>query len=202
MVQAKFSKEGGQKMSRDKIIQKIRQNEPESISLPESWKVKEQNTAANIKETFKERLKQAGAGLIELNGKEEIVPFIEKIYPGALDFGKQEVWDEYPSSCNKEKLNSLETVLIEGQLGVAENGAIWLDESNFPNRLIPFITQQLIIKLDSTQIVSDMHQAYRQINIENCGFGVFISGPSKTADIEQSLVYGAHGAKKLSVILY
>ena len=146
MVQAKFSKEGGQKMSRDKIIQAIRQNEPESIPLPGTWKVKGQNTAANLKELFKERLKQAGAGLIELNGKEEIVPFIEKNYPGTLDFSRQDVWEKYPPSCSKEKLNSLETVLVEGQIGVAENGAIWLDESNFPNRLIPFITQQLIIK--------------------------------------------------------
>ncbi len=189
-------------MNRDKFIRTIRQNEPETISLPGTWKVKEQSTAANIKETFKERLKQAGAGLIELNGKEEIVPFIEKNYPRTLDFSSQGVWEEYPPSCSKEKLNSLETVLIEGQLGVAENGAIWLDDSNFSNRLIPFITQQLIIKLDSRQIVSDMLQAYRRINFENCGFGVFISGPSKTADIEQSLVYGAHGAKELRVILY
>lgn len=189
-------------MSRDKIIQTIRQNESETIPLPETWKVKDQNTATTIKETFKERLKQAGAGLIELNGKKEIVPFIKKNYPGTLDFGKREVWDEYTPSCSKEKLNSLETVLIEGQIGVAENGAIWLDESNFPNRLIPFITQQLIIKLDSSQIVSDMQEAYRSINIENCGFGVFISGPSKTADIEQSLVYGAHGAKSLLVMIY
>ena len=189
-------------MSRDKIIQMIRQNETETIPLPETWKVKEQDTAANLRELFKERLKQAGAGLIELNGNEELVTFIEKNYPGALDFGKPEVWEEYQPSCSKEKLNSLETVLIEGQLGVAENGAIWLDESDFPNRLIPFITQQLIIKLDSRQIISDMHQVYCRINIENCGFGVFISGPSKTADIEQSLVYGAHGAKELLVILY
>lgn len=189
-------------MSKDKIIQTIRQNKPETIPLPETWKVKEQNTAANIKETFKERLKQAGAGLIELKGKEEIVPFIEKNYSGTLDFGRQDVWEEYPPFCSKEKLNSLETVLIEGQLGVAENGAIWLDDSNFPNRLIPFITQQLIIKLDLNQIVEDIHEAYREISLENSGFGVFISGPSKTADIEQSLVYGAHGPKKLIVILY
>lgn len=189
-------------MSRDKIIQTIRQNEPLPSPLPKSRKVSEQKTTANIKETFKESLKQAGAKLIELNDKEEITPFIEKNQPGTLDFGRQDVWEEYPPSCSKEKLNSLETVLIEGQLGVAENGAIWLDDSNFPNRLVPFITQQLIIKLDSTRIVIDMHEAYRQINIENCGLGVFISGPSKTADIEQSLVYGAHGAKELWVILY
>jgi L-lactate dehydrogenase complex protein LldG len=41
-------------------------------------------------------------------------------------------------------------------------------------------------------IVPTMHEAYRQINIAEEGWGAFIAGPSKTADIEQSLVIGAH----------
>jgi L-lactate dehydrogenase complex protein LldG len=46
-----------------------------------------------------------------------------------------------------------------------------------------------------------MHQAYEQISSADYGFGVFLAGPSKTADIEQSLVLGAHGARGLVVFL-
>ena len=47
-----------------------------------------------------------------------------------------------------------------------------------------------------------MHAAYQQLNGQNFDYGLFLSGPSKTADIEQSLVIGAQGAMSLTVILY
>jgi L-lactate dehydrogenase complex protein LldG len=188
-------------MSRDKILQTVRQNVPEFKPLPVNWKNMEQKSTQKLKDIFKERLIQVGAKFIELNPKEDIASIIAEHFPGASDFSKSEIWEEYSADCPKDKLNQLGNVLLEGQLGVAENGAIWLDDSDFPNRLIPFIAQQVIIKLDSRKIVADMSEAYCRINLAKTGFGVFISGPSKTADIEQSLVYGAHGPKALTVII-
>jgi L-lactate dehydrogenase complex protein LldG len=46
-----------------------------------------------------------------------------------------------------------------------------------------------------------MHQAYERLQGREYNFGVFIAGPSKTADIEQSLVLGAHGARTMTVFL-
>ena len=102
------------------------------------------------------------------------------------------------------KANSLEPVYktyIEATLGVAENGAVWLYESQLKNRLLPFICQHLVICLDANKIVPTMHEAYAQIDVATEGYGVFLAGPSKTADIEQSLVIGAHGARSLLVYL-
>ncbi|EAZ80435.1 LutC/YkgG family protein [Algoriphagus machipongonensis] len=98
-------------------------------------------------------------------------------------------------------LEDLDLAIIDGQLGVAENAAIWLDDENLGLRAVPFITQHLVIILEKSQILNNMHEAYEKIGLQHSGFGVFIAGPSKTADIEQSLVIGAHGAKSLKVVL-
>ena len=100
--------------------------------------------------------------------------------------------------------NSLEPVYktyIGATIGVAENGSVWLYESQLINRILPFICQHLVICLDEKNIVPTMHEAYQQIDVAKEGYGLFLAGPSKTADIEQSLVIGAHGARSLVVYL-
>lgn len=90
---------------------------------------------------------------------------------------------------------------IRAELGVAENGAVWIPETAMENRLLPFICQHLAIVLEKNAIVSTLHHAYERIGHFKEGFGLFLAGPSKTADIEQSLVIGAHGARSLTVYL-
>lgn len=96
---------------------------------------------------------------------------------------------------------ALEGVLLQGEFGVAENGAIWVPETAMPDRVIPFICRHLYLMLSASALVGTMHEAYRRISGQEHGYGVFISGPSKTADIEQSLVIGAHGPLSLTVLL-
>ena len=93
----------------------------------------------------------------------------------------------------------MERAYIKGTVAVAENGAVWVYESQMKNRLLPFICQHLVLVIDKKDIVATMHDAYDKINVGDEGFGVFIAGPSKTADIEQSLVIGAHGARSTAV---
>lgn len=97
------------------------------------------------------------------------------------------------------EFKDLDWAIIPGEFAVAENGAIWIINLPSLHRVIPFIAQHLAIVVPAGQIVDNMHQAYDRIHFGKPEFGVFISGPSKTADIEQSLVIGAHGARSLNV---
>jgi L-lactate dehydrogenase complex protein LldG len=95
----------------------------------------------------------------------------------------------------------VDLAILRARLGVAENGAMWLSEREMVHRVLPFITQHLILLVDPGTIVATMHDAYRQVDIAETGFGLFVAGPSKTADIEQSLVIGAHGPRSLTVCM-
>ena len=97
------------------------------------------------------------------------------------------------------KLEDVEVAVISGAFAVAENSAIWITASSLQTRALPFICQHLVVVLQQQDIVHNMHEAYDRIAGEEYDYGVFIAGPSKTADIEQSLVLGAHGPKTMTV---
>lgn len=99
------------------------------------------------------------------------------------------------------ELKDIDYAVVTGDIGVAENGAIWVNHHNLGHRVTPFICENLILALPAERIVPNMHVAVKDISLESGEFGVFISGPSKTADIEQALVVGAHGACSLNVYL-
>lgn len=96
---------------------------------------------------------------------------------------------------------TIDFAVLPAQFAVAENGALWVTDANTRHRVIYFICQHLAFIVPRAQILSNMHQAYERLSFDSPGFGAFISGPSKTADIEQSLVIGAHGPKSTVVYL-
>jgi L-lactate dehydrogenase complex protein LldG len=98
-------------------------------------------------------------------------------------------------------LANLEIAVVTGSLGVAENGAIWVSAENIPTRVLPFICEHLVLVLPQSKIVGTMHEAYAALPASFPDYGVFIAGPSRTADIEQSLVIGAHGPKRAQVFI-
>jgi L-lactate dehydrogenase complex protein LldG len=102
---------------------------------------------------------------------------------------------------DRHQLENVDLAIVKAHFGVAENGAAWVTEELLGVRVVPFICQHLAIVLPKNSIVPLMDEAYARIGNADYGYGVFIAGPSKTADIEQSLVLGAHGPRTLTVFL-
>lgn len=105
------------------------------------------------------------------------------------------------SISDPHELSMVDWTIATGQFMVAENGAIWIDGSTMPFRVLLFIAQYQAIVVPRKEIVPTMHHAYERLQDFDSRFGIFVSGPSKTADIEQSLVLGAHGCRKLQVFI-
>ncbi|MBZ5858769.1 LutC/YkgG family protein [Flavihumibacter profundi] len=188
--------------ARNTIIETVAKNKPALIPLPE-MDFSQFETPVDLFEAFSKQLLVVGGRLIEMNDESGLSQLIQQeksagvnIINRVTNMGEPDVVPE-----NAAALHAVDKAYISGAFGVAENGAIWVWESAMGQRILPFICQQLVLVLRRKQLVANMHLAYNRINVQEEGFGVFIAGPSKTADIEQSLVIGAHGPKALSVII-
>jgi L-lactate dehydrogenase complex protein LldG len=99
------------------------------------------------------------------------------------------------------QFENVDVMIVQAHLGVSENGAVWITEEAMGDRVLPFICEHLVVLLHQDKIVPTLQEAYIQIGQADYEYGTFIAGPSKTADIEQSLVLGAHGPKTMTVLL-
>lgn len=190
--------------AREDILKAIAANKPSLVELPviDSSKVIQYS---DLVQQFKTVLQSIGGTAIEITDLDSVKKELEEkkaagevVVNRIAELG---AIDNDIASLTAENLAAVEIAYLKATLGVAENGSVWLYESQMGNRLLPFICQHLIIIIDRNSIVTTMHHAYKQIDTAKEGFGVFLAGPSKTADIEQSLVIGAHGARSLIVYI-
>lgn len=191
--------------SRDSILNKIKSNQPSSVNeLPDLSVLGLEKF--DVIETYKTVLKGIGGFCEEVSSLDEVKNYIATHYPTEkriittiselADIAETEWTSDDPHS-----LQNVELAVIKAHLGVAENSGLWVTDAILGQRVSPFIPQYLAIIVNKNDIVPTMQQAYERIGNLDYGFGTFIAGPSKTADIEQSLVLGAHGARGLTVFL-
>ncbi len=191
--------------SRDRILQAVKANQPDASTLPDLQPFI--SAAPASLEGFRKVAEGMGSRILEINHESEIPALIRQHYtdvqqvvaadPSLYDVAAPLNWQ----TGDGRQLQDADLAIVRAQLGVAENGALWLTEQELQVRVLPFIAQHLAVVLELSTIVPTMHHAYERIGGQHTGFGVFIAGPSKTADIEQSLVLGAHGAKSLTIFI-
>lgn len=190
--------------SRDHILGKVRANKPEALPLPEIPDFNP-NPAENF-QRFSDALAFVGGQLVELTADQTVADIVRARFPDVSRIASSvplETISLVPIDTNtpKEEIEQVDVAILAGLFAVGENAAIWVPEANMMHRALPFIAQHLMLVIDRSTIVANMHEAYRKIEKKSLSYGVFIAGPSKTADIEQSLVVGAHGARSLTVIV-
>lgn len=189
--------------SREAILSAIKKNQPVAIELPV---VKFSTHSVNLKEGFVSTLTAIGGRAIEVTSWNEIVANINTSYSTTSQVINtiQELSAAFGSFQRPSKphdLKKVEVAIMKGDFGVAENGAIWLTDEVMGNQVLPYICEHLILVIKSENLVPTLHEAYERIGNSTYTLGTFLAGPSKTADIEQSLVLGAHGPKSLLVFM-
>lgn len=199
--------------SRAQILSRIKQNQPGYRPLPDDAQLHspagQQEVQAVNKvaiEQFKTVLIAIGGAVADVYSYEEISAFIATHFKdqkriistlSQLSGSVEKNWQQD----DPHSFENVDLAIIEAHFGVGENAALWVTESLMQQRVVPFICQQLAVVVRARHIYPTMHEAYKEIGAADYGFGAFIAGPSKTADIEQSLVLGAHGPKNMTVFL-
>lgn len=190
-------------MSKDSILAAIRKNTGTTYEMPPVQLNAIQY--ADKVDQFITISKGVGGDAVLLREGNDLNELIKSLYPDATTIGST-LAEVSCATFNPDEvddphqLNGTDLGVVRAEWGVAENGTVWIPQ-NVAHRALYFISEHLVILLDKNKLVNNMHEAYEQIDFNGKGFGVFISGPSKTADIEQALVIGAHGAKGVTVIL-
>ena len=189
-------------MNKEELLGKLRRNTMHQFDMPEASidGIKYENTI----EQFIETSHKVGSEVIEAKAGEDLNELIRKAYPEAQVLAsnvKGIKVDLNPDMVSEaQDLNGTDVGIIEGDIAVAENGCVWVPQT-MKERVVCFVSENLVILVHRDKIVNNMHEAYRRIHMTEYGYGCFISGPSKTADIEQALVMGAQAARGVTVII-
>jgi L-lactate dehydrogenase complex protein LldG len=185
------------------MLESIRANQPGGTELPDIESFRKD--AANSVEKYIEVLEWIGGKVYRVKSYDEIMEIIQENFTDAkrivstvpeINIFPQVNLDEDP-----HLLENIDLAIIKPHFAVAENSAVWVTDDILRERVLPFICQYIAVILQVKDIVPTMHHAYERIGNAEYGFGTFIAGPSKTADIEQSLVLGAHGPKGLTAFI-
>lgn len=188
---------------KEELLKKLRGNTREQYDMP-SGEV-DGITYADTVAQFVDMSKTVGSRVVMMKPGEKLDDIVRRAYPDAKviasDLPELTIATLNPDTvaCAQD-LNGTDVGVVAGQTGVAENGCVWIPQP-MKEKAVCFICEYLVIVLPKSGIVNNMHEAYARIEMPSTGLGTFISGPSKTADIEQALVMGAQAARGVTVVI-
>lgn len=191
-------------MKKEDFLNKLRKNTHVQYDMPDMniQGIQYEDTL----QQFIEMTKTVGGHVMEAKKSDDFNEIVKKAYPDAKVFASHlpeiTIAEKNPDTvAEANDLNGTDVGIVRGEVGVAENGCVWIPQT-MKEKAVLFISEYLVIFLDKKNVVNNMHEAYARIEMDpKFNFGTFISGPSKTADIEQALVMGAQAARGVTVVL-
>jgi len=190
--------------AKEAILAAIRKNKPAAVIHPKLTDFGRSGVEGDLLETFKKNLKAADSGCYEAENAEKAQWLLQQIHPDAKVIGSvvPEITGNrrIDESTDPHTLEDVEVGVVRAQFGVAENGAVWLSQSDLVVNALGFLSQHLLVLLDPGMILSHMHEAYQKADIFTQNYGCFMMGPSATADISAVHIKGAQGARSLNIL--
>lgn len=191
--------------SREAVLAAIRGAAVAASEAPEPW-VSPASAGQALEERFAAALEAAGGAarfVATADLPAALAGHAEALGASSIHSSHPDLSSRYAGSApaSPHDLADLDLAVAAGGPAVAESGAVWLAPEDPLARAACFLAEHVALIVRAGELVADLHQAYARIDPSASHFGCFICGPSKTADIEQVLVVGAHGARSLTVFL-
>jgi len=188
--------------SRDDILARVRKNQPAKQPLPDVPTF--DTTAETLFERFRSALVRMGGKIADPPADGNFDALVQRLFPDAkvICSATTEVTGNRPIERVRSpaELSDVDVGVVRGAFGIAETGSVWLDEEQFKVNALGFLAQHLVVLLDPTRILGNLHNAYRERARFDARYGVFMTGPSATADIEGVLIHGAQGIRTLTIV--
>ncbi|MEO1016666.1 MAG: LUD domain-containing protein [Pseudomonadota bacterium] len=189
--------------SRERILASVRANLPNGdFSLPEIPTFR-RHESGDLMAKFEAALSIMGGQVIAQNAAADPLEEVRAILAGAklVCSTTPEISGNFDLSQTRHPrdLAAIDYAVVRACFGVAETGSVLFTNRELQTNALAYLAQHLIVLLDPSTILENMHVAYQRPELHEADYAVFHSGPSATADIEGVLIRGAQGVRSLQV---
>lgn len=148
----------------------------------------------SLVQLFQRNLESVDGHCIIVNNEAEVEEAVKRIAKGR---------EIATPDASRDDLFKFDVGVTNAQAGIAETGTLVLDSSVERNRLVSLVPPIHIAILDASRIYQTLGETLSalQSGEEISPAITFITGPSRTADIELTLAIGVHGPQELYVII-
>lgn len=199
--------------SRTSFLHRLQQAAPPERALPPAY-LPPPTSVPDLLHQFCATTRAVGGQVERISELHNLAPLLDRYAPDSERLvapGLPAAGIQPAGTDTAHALKALSTVVLRGCVAVAEDASVLVPDLDALGpaaarlRGTAFLAVHMVLVVHTSDVVPTLHHAFSRPEVgavlSETGFAVWVSGPSKTADIEQTLVHGAHGPERLTVIL-